>query len=324
MRTTSELFRLFNDYMASQRPNDGPKSLYEPYEYLLSIGGKRLRPLLVLMAYELYKKDAADVLSQAYAIELFHNFTLVHDDIMDAAALRRGSATVHTKYGTPSAILSGDVMLVYAYQHLAKNQTEKLPRLLTLFNAMAIGVCEGQQRDLDFETRGDVTSDEYIRMIEQKTALLLGSALEIGGLLAGASDEDRYNLKCFGINTGIAFQLLDDLLDAFGTEEEVGKTIGGDIAQNKKTILYLEAMGKGSDVQRERLNGLYTAVHASNDAKVSDAKQLFTDTGAVENVRALVEQYHAKAIACLDAVRVDKSFKSNLVEFSAMLMQRTR
>lgn len=324
MRTTKELSQLFDNYLAAHQPDVPPESLYEPYKYLLSLGGKRLRPLLVLMACELYSVDSTKALPQAYAIELFHNFTLVHDDIMDQAALRRGSPTVHTKYGMPSAILSGDVMLVYAYRYLIENQPQNLSQLLALFNTMAIGVCEGQQRDLDFEKRNDVDSSEYIKMIEQKTALLLGTALEIGSMIGGANEQDRYNLKCFGINTGIAFQLLDDLLDAFGNEAEVGKTIGGDIAQNKKTILYLEALNNADAAQREQLLNYYTEAVVSNEQKVSEVKRLFTETGAVQRTRDLVEHYHGKAMECLDAVDKPQSAKANLVEFSEMLMQRTR
>ena len=313
----------FSNYRRDQRFNGEPAALYQPFEYILSIGGKRTRPLLVLMGYELFGKDAHDIFPQAMAVELFHNFTLVHDDIMDNATLRRGAETVHTKFGLPAAILSGDAMLVYAYRYLAQGQSERLPRLLELFNAMAIGVCEGQQSDLVFESRSDVTSEEYIRMIEQKTALLLGAALEIGAELADATRSDAHNLFCFGINTGIAFQLLDDLLDAFGDEERVGKTSGGDIVQNKKTILYLEALSQADSHQGAALRKLYDDQAKGQTEKIAAVKELMVQTGALERTRGLVAHYHQKALACLDAVSVPEENKETLRAFSEALMQRT-
>lgn len=278
--------------------------------------------MLVLMAYELFEQDATEILPQAYAVELFHNFSLIHDDIMDNAALRRGNETIHKRFGLPTAILSGDAMLIYAYEELAKNQSKYLPPLLSIFNKMAIGVCEGQQLDLDFEQRDSVTSREYIQMIEKKTSLLLGTALQIGALLAGAEDDDISNLYHFGINTGISFQLLDDVLDAFGDVKHVGKTPGGDILQNKKTILLLEALKSANPNQSDELARWYSS--ADETGKIKAVTKLFVETGAERKARELVDHYHQQALNCLSKIKVPDSSKSLLKEFSDSLINRVR
>ena len=236
MRTIKDLQSLFENYLIDEKITGYPNELYEPIGYMLSIGGKRLRPLLVLMAYEMFRNDAVNALPQAMAIEIFHNFTLVHDDIMDNAPLRRNEQTVFKKYNQNIAILSGDVMLVYAYNYLIKNQEKNIVDLIAIFNKTAIEVCEGQQLDLNFENNNEVTIEEYINMIELKTAVLLGAALKIGAINANSNDEDKEHLYQFGKLIGTSFQLLDDILDAFGDAEKFGKKVGGDIIQNKKNV----------------------------------------------------------------------------------------
>jgi geranylgeranyl diphosphate synthase type II len=272
------------------------------------------------MAAELFDKHPESVLPQAYAIELFHNFSLIHDDIMDEAPLRRGKDTVHKKYNRNTAILSGDVMLVWAYEYLLKHNPAKTAELIKVFNQTAMEVCEGQQLDMEFEQRMP-TVDEYIEMITLKTAVLLGGALRIGALLSEAVESDAKHLYEFGTNTGIAFQLLDDLLDSFGTAESFGKRIGGDIVQNKKTILLISAIAKANAAQQDELK--YWMNETQQDPlKIEAVKKLFKETGAEEAARALVHDYHQKAILALNAIQVSDARKSVLTEFSEMLLQR--
>lgn len=278
--------------------------------------------MLVLMAYEAFEGDAAYALAQANAIELFHNFSLIHDDIMDNADLRRGAATVHKKFGIPTAILSGDVMLVYAYQEIVKNYPGKANELLDIFNRMAIGVCEGQQLDLDFETMNDVDSQSYLTMIELKTSLLLGTALKIGAVLADAPSKDIERIFSFGLNTGIAFQLMDDVLDTFGSPEQFGKVAGGDIMRNKKTILVMEAMTNATDTQRKHLQYWYD--QPPSEDKVNAVKKLFVETHAESGARKLIDKYHRTAIQCLDEINVSTSSKALLNEFSSSLLNRVK
>lgn len=320
--STASLSASLDAYTRSQKLGSQPAALYAPMDYMLALGGKRLRPLLVMTAYGMYGNDPRDVLSQAFAIELFHNFTLIHDDIMDRAALRRGAVTVHEKFGMPSAILSGDAMLVYAYRYLMMNREEETAALLDTFNRMAIGVCEGQQLDLVFETQSDVSGEDYIQMIGSKTGALLGAALKIGGQLAHAPQADCDALYEFGLNTGIAFQLLDDVLDTFG-DARVGKTIGGDIVQNKKTILYTELMREANAEQLAQLQTLYRNEAMPTEEKIKSVKKLFIDTGALDRARQLVEQYHRKALSCLDSIRLTDEAKQPLRLFSEQLMQRS-
>ena len=243
MRSLSQLQELFQKYISDNQFSDTPTELYDPVNYILSLGGKRLRPILLLMAYNLFKTDVEKALPAAFSVEVFHNFSLMHDDIMDKAPLRRGKPAVHIKYNESTGILSGDVMLIYAFKYLMKLEDQNsLLEIIKLFNQIAIDVCEGQQFDMNFENRTEVTIDEYINMIGLKTAALLAGAMKMGALIAGASDKDAQLLYDFGKNVGIAFQLQDDILDTFGDPEKFGKKVGGDIAQNKKTYLALRAM----------------------------------------------------------------------------------
>lgn len=296
-----------------------PASLYEPGEYFLSIGGKRIRPILCVLGNELFSEITEDAWSLATAIELFHNFTLIHDDMMDAAALRRGMQTVHTKYGENTALLTGDVMLIRAYEKLQTINPVYLPKILSLFNTTAREVCEGQQLDMDFEKMPSVTLDAYIHMITLKTSVLLAASLEMGAILGGATPGNCKHIYEFGKNLGIAFQIQDDYLDAFGDPEKFGKEVGGDIRQNKKTFLLLHALEVASPDQRAKLD---TLLASSGPDKVPQVLELFkacnVDAWAIE----LKEKYLQMALANLDDIAVTSTRKTALLSLANYLMQR--
>lgn len=302
-----------------------PRELYEPLDYILSLGGKQMRPILLLSAARLFDENAVGIsLPAAYAVELFHNFSLIHDDIMDNAALRRGKATVHEKYGNSTAILSGDVMLVYAYQYLAALKTEKLQQILQIFNETAIGVCEGQQMDMNFEKLEQVSVGSYIRMIELKTSVLLFGAMKIGALMAKASENDAENIAEFGRNMGIAFQLQDDYLDSFGDEKTFGKRIGGDIVQNKKTYLYIKAMALAPDADRKKIYDWYSqnVSEADEHKKIEEVKSIFLSSGAVDALEREIENYKNKALMAMSNIDADADKKQELMDFLRFIMQR--
>ncbi len=296
-----------------------PASLYEPGEYFLSIGGKRIRPILCVLGNELFSEITEDAWSLATAIELFHNFTLIHDDMMDAAALRRGMQTVHTKYGDNTALLTGDVMLIRAYEKLQTINPAYLPKILSLFNTTAREVCEGQQLDMDFEKMPSVTLDAYIHMITLKTSVLLAASLEMGAILGGATPGNCKHLYEFGKNLGIAFQIQDDYLDAFGDPEKFGKEVGGDIRQNKKTFLLLHALEVATPDQRAKLD---TLLASNGPEKVPQVMELFkacnVDAWAIE----LKEKYLQMALANLDDIAVTSTRKTALLSLANYLMQR--
>lgn len=296
-----------------------PASLYEPGEYFLSIGGKRIRPILCVLGNELFSEITEDAWSLATAIELFHNFTLIHDDMMDAAALRRGMQTVHTKYGDNTALLTGDVMLIRAYEKLQTINPLYLPKILSLFNTTAREVCEGQQLDMDFEKMPSVTLDAYIHMITLKTSVLLAASLEMGAILGGATPGNCKHIYEFGKNLGIAFQIQDDYLDAFGDPEKFGKEVGGDIRQNKKTFLLLHALEVATPDQRAKLD---TLLASSGPDKVPQVLELFkacnVDAWAIE----LKEKYLQMALANLDDIAVTSNRKTALLSLANYLMQR--
>ncbi len=296
-----------------------PASLYEPGEYFLSIGGKRIRPILCVLGNELFSEITEDAWSLATAIELFHNFTLIHDDMMDAAALRRGMQTVHTKYGDNTALLTGDVMLIRAYEKLQTINPLYLPKILSLFNTTAREVCEGQQLDMDFEKMPSVTLDAYIHMITLKTSVLLAASLEMGAILGGATPGNCKHIYEFGKNLGIAFQIQDDYLDAFGDPEKFGKEVGGDIRQNKKTFLLLHALEVATPDQRAKLDNLLAS---SGPDKVPQVLELFkacnVDAWAIE----LKEKYLQMALANLDDIAVTSNRKTALLSLANYLMQR--
>ena len=319
MKSIQELSAIISDELVSIEYPETPSLLYEPIDYIIDLGGKRMRPILVLMAYQLFDQNIEKAISPALAIELFHNFTLLHDDIMDNAPLRRGKKTVHEKWNSNVAILSGDTMLVQAYQLMTEVDDTIVKQVLTVFSKAAIKVCEGQQWDMDFETQSNVSITDYLKMIEYKTAVLLGAALQIGGITAGASKEEQKYLYTFGRDLGIAFQLKDDLLDAFGDAENFGKQVGGDIMSNKKTYLYLKALALADGTQRQDLKQYFSNNDASQ-LKVNSVKTIFSNLDIPRLTTALIGEYHERAMESLAAINSEN--KEPLLDFSALLMDR--
>lgn len=325
MHTLPELLDRIAQYAEEQSFPDQPIGLYEPCDYILMLGGKRLRPATLLMGYELFRDsdDLSEALPAAWAVELFHNFTLMHDDIMDAAPLRRGQPTVHTRWNTTTGILSGDVMLIYAYQFLSRAATpDVVPDLLKTFNRVAIGVCEGQQLDVDFETRDNVSIPEYLSMIELKTAVLLGGALEMGALCARARQSDANHLYHFGRLAGTAFQIQDDLLDTYGDPAKFGKQVGGDILQNKKTLLVLKTLEVASEADCAELNRLMQTGSDNPNEKIAAVRDLFDRNNIPEHIEAAKLQYQADAFRHLDAVQVPEERKTVLRSTMEALLGR--
>jgi len=296
-----------------------PRNLYDPLNYFLSNGGKRLRPVLTLLATELGGVQKEDAINCALAIEVFHNFSLIHDDIMDAAPIRRGKVTVHEKWNSNIAILSGDVLLVKAYQLLANQKSQHIPELLTLFNKTAIEVCEGQQMDMDFETSEFVTVDEYIKMIRLKTSVLLGCALEFGFIVSNNSISNRKKIYDFGVNIGIAFQIQDDLLDLYGNPDKVGKQVGGDVKSNKKTLLYLIAEKNAVGDLREKLNQVKSELDLNS--KVSATQEIYEALGVKIETKSYLDIYYQQAIDLLDSIETE-SDKSAIMEIVNYLFNR--
>lgn len=299
-----------------------PQGLYDPITYVLSIGGKRIRPVLMLMAYNLYKDDVTRILSPATGIEVYHNYTLLHDDLMDRADKRRGKATVHKIWNDNSAILSGDAMLVLAYQFMAQCPVEYLKEVINLFSLTALEICEGQQLDMDFEQRNDVEDKEYLEMIRLKTSVLLAASLKIGAILAGAPSEDAKNLYDFGVNLGIAFQLKDDLLDVYGNTAVFGKNIGGDILCNKKTYLLIKALEHADEEQKHRLNYWINTVSFDATEKVATVTELYNQIGVKKICEEKMAEYCVKAIESLAAVRIADEKKKEFKELMKKLMYR--
>jgi len=295
-----------------------PSSLYDPADYFLGIGGKRIRPVLCLMGNELFGTIEEDAWPMAIALELFHNFTLIHDDIMDKAPLRRGKPTVHAKYGVPTAILAGDVMMVGGYRYIGKIWSPHIRQLLELYNQTAVHVCEGQQLDMDFESRERVSMDDYLRMIELKTSVLLAGSLQIGALLGGAGLGNQQIIHRFGRNLGLAFQVQDDYLDCYGGEK-FGKQVGGDILADKKTFLLIKTLEIASDAQRREIGELKTAPPAE---KVEGMLRIFHSCGVDVWVRELKEQYHAAACSDLEDIAVLSKRKEPLRNLVGYLLQR--
>jgi geranylgeranyl diphosphate synthase type II len=325
MQTIEQLRQVYNEYAkVNGFQSYEPQNLYKPLDYILSLGGKQMRPVLLLLATELFEGKVEKALPAAYAVELFHNFSLIHDDIMDEAAIRRGKATVHSHFGNNTAILSGDVMLVYAYQYITQVEAAILPKVMEVFNKTAIGVCEGQQMDMNFETTATVTLPEYLRMIELKTSILLHGAMKIGALVAGATDADADAIADFGLNMGIAFQLMDDYLDSFGDEASFGKRIGGDIVQNKKTYLYLEAVKLGTDTDRKELSRWYEQVVPMNQEaeKIEAVKAIFVHSGATKAIQGEMDNYRDQAISALSKLSVSEERKQMLTAFLNYITQR--
>ena len=296
-----------------------PKNLYDPIHYFMKIGGKRIRPILTLLAAEYFGETKENALPAAIAVELFHNFSLMHDDIMDVAPIRRGKATIHEKWNTNIAILSGDVLFVKAYQQLAKQSQEQLYDLINLFNKTAIEVCEGQQMDMDFEQQTAVSTEEYIEMIRLKTSVLLGCALQFGAIIAGASKHNQALIYQYGINLGIAFQIQDDLLDLYGKQEQVGKQIGGDIIANKKTLLCILADELADEPNKHRLAEMYA--EKDHSTKILLARHIFENLGVYEHCHKQKEIYYLKAMEALETIDYSPN-KSLLVSLSDYLFNR--
>lgn len=299
-----------------------PKNLYEPIAYILSLGGKRLRPVLTLMSAEVFDTEGTKALQAATAIEVFHNFSLIHDDIMDDAPLRRGHQTVHEKWDINTGILSGDAMLILAYQYFESYAPEIFRKLAKLFSKTALEVCEGQQYDVDFETRNNVSILEYLKMIEYKTAVLVGAAMKMGAIVAETSEENADLIYDFGLNLGIAFQIQDDYLDAFGDPKTFGKQVGGDIIENKKTFLYLKAMEFGQEHEKEQLHHLFTSQPNDASQKIETVKAIFNQTGASQATQEAIKDFTFEAFKTLDKMNLSTGKKEVLKTFGQNLMNR--
>lgn len=322
MHAISHYQELITDYFSELHLTKDPKNLYEPIEYILSLGGKRMRPILTLMAAEVFDIDCKKALAAATAIEVFHNFSLVHDDIMDDAPLRRGNETVHEKWNINTGILSGDAMLILAYQHFEEYEPKIFRELAKLFSKTALEVCEGQQYDVDFETRDDVTIPEYLKMIEYKTAVLVAAAMKMGAIVAETTTENADLIYNFGLNLGLAFQLQDDYLDAFGDPETFGKQVGGDIIENKKTYLYLKAIQYGETDEKRQLLHLFSIHPNDNSEKINSVKELFIQTGASEATQKAIHDFTFKAFETLEKMNISSDKKSMLRAFGENLMNR--
>ena len=299
-----------------------PKGLYEPIAYELSLGGKRVRPVLMLMAYNLYKEDVDTILSLAVGLETYHNHTLLHDDVMDQADMRRGKPTVHNVWNENTAILSGDAMLILAYRLMADCDKEKLADVLHTFTETTMEICEGQQWDMEFETRMDVKVEEYIEMIRLKTSVLLAAALKIGACLAGAPAEDAQKLYEFGVKVGLAFQLQDDWLDVYGDPKVFGKNIGGDILCNKKTYMLITALEQADARQREELEKWLAAKHCEPAEKIAAVTALYDEIGVGKMCQAKAEALHAEGFAVLDSIALPEERKQVLREYACSMLNR--
>ncbi len=322
MYKSEELLKMVNEAIEGLKYDRKPASLYEPIKYVLSLGGKRVRPVLMLMGYNLYKDDPQRIVTQAVGLETYHNFTLLHDDLMDNADMRRGHETVHRKWDANQAILSGDTMLLQAFQRMGQCDAEKLQDVIGLFTETTLEIDEGQQLDVEFETRDDVTEDEYIEMIRLKTSVLLACALKTGAILAGASEADQDNLYKFGEQIGLAFQLQDDLLDVYGDPKVFGKNIGGDITSNKKTYMLINAVNRANDAQREELMGWIEAKTFDREEKVKAVTRLYDEIGIRQLCEQKMEACYVLAQQYLDKVQVAEERKSVLKAYAAAMMKR--
>lgn len=322
MHSINDYQENFLNYLESQKISREPKSLYEPIHYILSLGGKRIRPILTLMTAEIFDKEYKEALPAALAVEVFHNFSLIHDDIMDDAPLRRGSETVHEKWNINTGILSGDAMLILAYQFFERYEPVIFQSLAKLFSKTALEVCEGQQWDVDFENRDDVTIPEYLKMVEYKTAVLVAAAMKMGAIIAETSQENGEAIYNFGLNLGIAFQLQDDYLDAFGNPETFGKQVGGDIIENKKTYLYLKTIEFAKPEEKEQLLHLYSIQPTDNSEKINSVKDIFNSTGASETTQKAIKEYTFKAFDALEKLNISNDKKAILRAFGENLMGR--
>lgn len=321
---TATLERKIGNAIEKIQLNEHPSTLFEPIRYILSIGGKRLRPLLTLMASNLFEGDERIAEKVAIGLEIFHNFSLLHDDLMDRADMRRGCPTVHKKWNDNTAILSGDAMLIESYKYIADVPHEILPEVLQLFSTTAMDVCKGQQYDMDFEERLDVTEQEYLEMIRLKTGVLIACALKMGAIVAGAPSADADLLYDFGINIGLAFQLKDDLLDVYGDTKTFGKNIGGDIVSNKKTYLLIKALRHASADEREELDRWINAKEFNREEKIEAVKKIYNDLNLKIISENLIEKYYLSALDCLSAINVADEKKKGFILLSENLMYREK
>ncbi len=322
MFKANEILDLVNKYLDQMPYDRKPQSLYEPIKYVLSIGGKRIRPTLMLLAYNLFKDDPESILMPACALETYHNYTLLHDDLMDNAELRRGKATVHKKWNANTAILSGDSMLVLAYQRMAQCRHDKLKEVLDLFTETALEIGEGQQYDMDFEHRNDVSEDEYIEMIRLKTSVLLACAMKIGAILADAPAADAERLYHFGEQVGLAFQLQDDYLDVYGDTKIFGKAIGGDIVSNKKTYMLINAYNRADDRQRAELEHWVKLEEFNPSEKIAAITRLYNEIGIDKLAKEKIEQHFRASKKILDEVAIDAQRKAELTAYVDNMMHR--
>lgn len=322
MHSITELQDILAQAVKTKQYPAKPAELYEPISYLMDLGGKRMRPVLLLMSCELFDGDIQQALDPAMAIEVFHNFTLMHDDIMDKAPLRRGKPTVHEKWNANTAILSGDVMLVEGYKLLSDLEPQLLQPVLKVFNDTAVGVCEGQQFDMNFESRKDVSIAEYIEMIRLKTAVLLGGALKIGAIIAGATPADAERISQFGENLGIAFQLQDDILDVYGDPDKFGKQVGGDILANKKTYLLIKAQELAQKAHADELTNWLSKTHYDPEEKVNAVTRIYNELNIRDLAKQTMLSYAEKAIDQLNAIGLPEERKKALKEFGEQLLIR--
>ncbi len=322
-QSSEQLMKAIHAYIGALSYSREPQGLYDPIEYVLDMGGKRLRPVLMLLAYNLYREDVERVYPQAAAIETYHNFTLLHDDLMDNADMRRGVPTVHKKWDANTAILSGDAMLILSYRFLAQEcPAEALPQVMEVFGQTALEICEGQQWDMEFERRDDVTVEEYIEMIRLKTSVLLAGALKMGAVLGGAPAEDAERLYRFGERMGLAFQLQDDYLDVYGDPATFGKKIGGDILCNKKTYMLITALQLAEPDDRKALEGWLAATDADPAEKIAAVTALYNKVGIAERCREKIAAYYAEGLQSLEEVGVEAALKQPLKDYVGQLMNR--
>lgn len=323
MQTTLPFRQAFEDYMNEHAFTAAPRELYQPINYIMNLGGKRMRPIMLLMGYSLFKDDFKQALPAAYAVEIFHNFSLVHDDMMDEAPVRRGQPTVHEKWNMSTGILSGDAMLVQAYEYLLELEDKSnLAAIIKTFNRFAIEVCEGQQYDMNFEQRNDVTIEEYLKMIELKTSVLLAGAMKIGALIAKADTQSVKHIYEFGRNVGLAFQIQDDYLDTFGDPAKFGKKVGGDIAQNKKTYLILKALEVANPEQRQQLEDLMNCKPKDEQAKIQTVMQLLENLNIPELTAQKKLAYQKTAYQHLEAIEVENARKQPIRAIAEYLLER--
>jgi len=322
MYTSEELLKKVNEALDNLVYDRQPASLYDPIKYVLSIGGKRVRPVLTMLSYNLYKDDPLSIMSQAIGLETYHNFTLLHDDLMDHADMRRGHETVHKKWDANRAILSGDTMLLQAFERVEDCDPAKLPAVFKVFIQTTLEIGEGQQLDVEFETRNDVTEDEYIEMIRLKTSVLLACACKVGAIMADAPAEDIENIYTFGEKLGLAFQLQDDLLDVYGDPAVFGKNIGGDITSNKKTYMLINAVNRANPVQREQLMKWIDAKEFDRNEKVKAVTELYNEIGIRELCEQKIEAYYQESLVYLAKINLPEERKAELKAYAAEMMKR--